>query len=129
MTSQNNKEQARFWLEYSQELSGAIRYREALAAIERALALDPTSVESRYARGTYLAMIAEYEQALADFDSALQLNPTFVPAWDGKAWALGILGQRTAALEAVHRALALDPEYFDALKRKKRLEAMEEKEP
>jgi len=28
-------------------------------------------------------------------------------------------------LESVNRALELDPEYFEALKRKKRLEAME----
>ena len=65
MTSEQNKQQAKFWLEYSQQLSGAIRYAEALAAVERALALD-----------------------------------------------------------AVKRALELDPEYFDAQKRKKRLEAL-----
>jgi molybdenum cofactor cytidylyltransferase len=118
------KEQAHFWLNYSQQLSAAIRYHEALNAIERALALDPENVEIWYAKGTYLAMIAEYQQALSAFEHALELSPNFAPAWDGKAWALGILGQREEALEAVNRALEIDPEYFDAVKRKRRLEAM-----
>lgn len=118
------KQQARFWLEYSQQLSNAIRYSEALAAIERAVALDTTSAEAYYVRGTCLAMLARYEEALADFTIALQLDATYVPAWDGKAWVLGILGRKEEALAANHQALELDPEYFEALKRKKRLEAM-----
>jgi tetratricopeptide (TPR) repeat protein len=69
-------------------------------------------------------MMAKYAEALAAFEHALQLAPQFVPAWDGKAWALGILGRREEALAAVNRALELDPDYFDAVKRKKRLEAM-----
>ena len=40
MVSEEDKKQARFWLEYSQQLSGTIRYAEALAAVERALVLD-----------------------------------------------------------------------------------------
>ncbi len=116
------KAQARFWLDYSHELSGAIRYQEALATVERALALDPTSAEIHYAQGTYLAMLARHTEALAAFEHALELAPLFVPAWDGKAWALSILGHREEALAAVNRALELDPDYFDALKRKKRLE-------
>ncbi|HZT34885.1 MAG TPA: tetratricopeptide repeat protein, partial [Nitrososphaera sp.] len=59
------------------------------------------------------------------FEHALTLDDVFVPAWDGRAWVLGILGRKTEALESVNRALELDPEYFEALKRKKRLEAME----
>ena len=42
----------------------------------------------------------------------------------GKAWVLGILGRRDEALAAVNRALELDPEYFEAVKRKRRLEVM-----
>jgi hypothetical protein len=47
-----------------------------------------------------------------------------VPVWDGTAWALGILGKQEEALAAVNRALELDPEYYDARKRKQRLEKM-----
>ncbi len=41
------KKQAAFWLEYSQQLATAIRYPEALAAINRALELDPDYFEAR----------------------------------------------------------------------------------
>jgi hypothetical protein len=48
----------------------------------------------------------------------------YVPAWDGKAWVLGILGDKVGALAAIDRALELDPGYFEAVKRRKRLEVM-----
>ncbi len=69
-------------------------------------------------------MLAQNEQALEAFEHALALDSGYAPAWDGKAWVLGILGHKTEALLAVNRALELDPEYFEALKRKRRLEAM-----
>ncbi len=122
MVSDEIKNQARFWLEYSQQLSGSIRYAEALAAVDRALALDELSKEAWYAKGTYLGMLGRYDEALEEFEHALGLDEQFVAAWDGKAWVLGILGRKDEALAAVNRALELDPEYFDAEKRKRRLE-------
>ncbi len=118
------KQQAKFWLDYSQQLSNAIRYVEALAAAERAVRLDATSAEAHYVKGTCLAMLARYDEALLDFDAALRLDANYVPAWDGKAWVLGIKGQKVEALAAIDKALELDPEYFEALKRKRRLEVM-----
>ena len=119
------KQQARFWLDYSHQLSTAIRYTESLAAAERALALDETNAEAHYVRGTCMAMLARYDEALTDFNTTLQLDEIYVPAWDGKAWVLGIMGKKEEALAAINRALELDPDYFEAVKRKKRLEAME----
>jgi len=120
----SRKKQALFWLEYSQKLAAEIRYGTALAAVEKALALDKTNVEAWYVKGTCLAMEARYSEALADFEHALSLDIRYVPAWDGKAWVLGILGQKDEALLAVNKALELDPEYYQAQKRKERIEAM-----
>jgi tetratricopeptide (TPR) repeat protein len=122
------KKQAAFWLEYSRELSTAIRYTEALAAAERAVALDGSNAEAWYARGTCQAMLAQYEEALQAFEQALSLDEMYVPAWDGKAWVLGILGDKIGALAAIDRALELDPGYFEAVKRRKRLEVMRDQE-
>ena len=122
--SENRRKEAQFWLEYGQQLSDSIRYSEALAAIERAVSLDEMNVEALYAKGTCLSMMARYNEALETFEHTLLLDEKFVPAWDGKAWALGILGRQAEALAAVNRALELDPEYFDAQKRKQRLEKM-----
>ncbi|GCE46581.1 tetratricopeptide repeat protein [Thermosporothrix hazakensis] len=124
MQEDTKKKQAAFWLEYSQHLSNAIRYVEALSAAEKAVALDPTNTEAWYVKGTCLAMLKRQQEALADFEHALSLNPTYVPAWDGKAWVLGILGRKAEALAAINRALELDPDYFAAQKRKERLEAL-----
>jgi len=124
MDEVQQQQQAAFWRDYSQHLSNAIRYHEALHAAERAVALDATNAEGWYIRGTCFAMLARYEEALQDFEHALALNPYYVPAWDGKAWVLGILGKKDEALAAVNRALELDPTYFDAQKRKQRLELL-----
>jgi tetratricopeptide (TPR) repeat protein len=124
MAEEERRKQAQFWLDYSHQLAAAIRYNEALAAVERSLELDDGSPAPWYAKGTILAMLARHDEALAAFDHALSLDERYAPAWDGKAWALGILGRKDEALAAVDRALALDPQYFDAIKRKKRLEAM-----
>ncbi|HTK08345.1 MAG TPA: tetratricopeptide repeat protein [Ktedonobacteraceae bacterium] len=119
------QQQGEFWLDYSQRLSTAIRYVEALAAAERAVTLLSAHAEAYYVRGTCQAMLAHYDAALADFDVSLQLNAQDAATWDGKAWVLGILGRKEEALAAIEQALALDPDYFEALKRKKRLLAME----
>ena len=126
MTSEQDgrKQQAAFWRDYSQQLSTAIRYTEALRAAERAVALDETNAEGWYIQGTCQAMLAQYEEALRSFEHSLTLDARYVPAWDGKAWVLGILGRKTEALVAVDKALELDPDYFEALKRKKRLQAL-----
>ena len=44
MVTEEQKKQAQFWLGYSQRLSGTIRYTEALAAVERSLAMDDNNV-------------------------------------------------------------------------------------
>lgn len=121
---EQQKQQAAFWLDYSHQLAASIRYSEALAAVERSLALDADSAEAWYLKGTCLGMLAQYEQALAAFEQALAVNADDAPAWDGKAWVLGILGRKAEALAAVNRALALDPEHFEAQQRKRRLEAL-----
>ncbi|GCE17056.1 tetratricopeptide repeat protein [Dictyobacter kobayashii] len=123
-TSDAQRKQALFWLDYSQQLSNSIRYAEALTAAQRSVRLDPANAEAWYARGTCQAMLAHYEEALADFDQALQLNADYVAAWDGKAWVEGILGHKEAALVAVNKALEIEPDYREAKHRKKRLEAL-----
>jgi tetratricopeptide (TPR) repeat protein len=125
-TDEQRRAQAAFWLAYARELWGAIRYPEALAAVERALAFDPQNPAAWYLRGAILCLLARHVEALASFEEALRLDAHYVPAWDGKAWALGVLGRRAEALAAVEEALRLDPHYLEARRRKARLEALPE---
>jgi len=117
---ERRKQQATFWLEYSQQLWGAIRYHEALEAAERALTLDGANPQAWHVKGACLCLLAQHQSALEAFEQALQLDQEYAPAWDGKAWALGIMGRRAEALAAVDEALRLDPDYFEAQRRKKR---------
>src|SRR5579884_445062 len=82
--SEQRKQQAAFWLDYSHQLAASIRYSEALAAVERSLALDEENAEAWYLKGTCLGMLARYEQALAAFEQAIAVNTAYSPAWDGK---------------------------------------------
>lgn len=113
--------QARFWLEYSQQLSTSIRYTEALKAAEKATTLAPAWAEAWYVRGTCQAMLAQYEPALASFQRSLELDDQNASSWDALSWVLGILGRTAEALKANNKALALDPEHMAALKRRERL--------
>jgi tetratricopeptide (TPR) repeat protein len=119
-------DQSAFWLNYARELWGAIRYPEALAAVERALVLAPEDPAAWYLRGACLCLLARHEEALESFEEALRRDRQYVPAWDGKAWALGVLGRRAEALAAVEEALRLDPHYLQAHLRKARLQATAE---
>ncbi|HEX3641517.1 MAG TPA: hypothetical protein VHV10_09520 [Ktedonobacteraceae bacterium] len=46
MDADTKRKQAAFWLDYSQQLSTAIRYVEALMTDERGIALDETNTEA-----------------------------------------------------------------------------------
>jgi tetratricopeptide (TPR) repeat protein len=50
------------------------KYEAALADFDRALGLDPRSVQAWMTRGTLFMRTAQAEKALADFDRALQLD-------------------------------------------------------
>jgi len=97
------KQQARFWREYSQQLSTAIRYVEALAAAERAVALDQADAESWYVKGTCLAMLARHQEALADFEQALSLDARYAPPGMRRrgCWALWAERRRRLPLSIV----------------------------
>jgi len=91
-------------------LSGMDRHSEALADLDRALALEPTNAGFYADRGETYRLTKQYGQALADLDRALDLDSQ-------NAWALGsrgqvhrALGHNTEALNDLDRALAIDSE-------------------
>ena len=61
---------------------------EAVAAFDRALALDAGSAEAWLGRGNVLVELNDYDGALAAFDKALALNSDLAGAWLGRgnAW-------------------------------------------
>ncbi len=92
MNSDAKKMQAAFWLDYSHQLSTAIRYLEALRAVEQAIALDESNAEAWYVKGTCLAMLARYEEALQDFEHALQLERSLCASMGWQGMGIGYPG-------------------------------------
>jgi hypothetical protein len=91
------------------------RYDEALAALDRALALQPDNADAHSNRGIVLSDIKRHDEAIASFDRALQLAPDHVEALSNKAAVLLALKRHDEALACCHRALALAPDHVGAL--------------
>jgi tetratricopeptide (TPR) repeat protein len=82
------------------------------AAVEKALALDPSSPEAHTARGLLLWTHAEgfpSREALAEYRQALTVRPTLDEAWNQRGVILFHVGHLDAASRAVERAVSLNP--------------------
>lgn len=95
------------WL--GEALRAAGRREEAVAALDQALALDPTYDNAWAWRGTLKLAAGDAAGALTDLDRALALRPTS-RAWHDKFRALRALKRVPEALDALERAVRLNAE-------------------
>ncbi len=102
------------WHTYGLDLSSTGRFEDALAAYDRALALDPDDFCAHSNRGAALLALGRFEDALAAFDRALALDPDNAAIHTNRGAALHALGRFEDALAAFDRALALDPGFAAA---------------
>jgi TolB-like protein len=82
----------------------------ALAAIERAMALDPTAGEPHASRGD-LAFHVDLDFALARrvLDRAIELSPGYATAYHWRSEVLRATGHRDESIADLRRAVELDP--------------------
>jgi len=97
-----------------QALAQIGRHADALASLDRAIALNPTALDPALAdahdtRGTVLLAEQRPTEALAAFDAAVALRPTFTEALANRGRALLQLGRAEPALAAFTAAIALNP--------------------
>jgi tetratricopeptide (TPR) repeat protein len=97
------------WFHRGLELARQDRYREALAAFEQAIRLNPNHVGAWLGKGTVLALLGRYQEALAAFEQAIRLDPNDSDAWLAKGLALAELGRYQEALAAFEQAIRLNP--------------------
>lgn len=72
-----DEKNAEAWLLDGNYLFGAFYSKDAFAAYERAISLDPTLAEAYEGRGkVYYYIFGDMESGLRDFDTALRLRPT-----------------------------------------------------
>lgn len=90
------------------------RYDEALAAVDKALALDPAFAEAWLGRGNILSELKRHDDAGAACDKALALQPEFAEAWLGRGNVWRDLGRYEDALSAYDKALQRKPDLAEA---------------
>ncbi|MEB3292169.1 MAG: tetratricopeptide repeat-containing serine protease family protein [Synechococcales bacterium] len=102
------------WANYANTLYRLGRLPEALAALDRALALDFSAAPLWYAQGTLLHSLGRAQEAINSFDRASQLQPQLSRAWQGKAIALLSLNRPVEAVGALDQALQVNPQNYVA---------------
>jgi tetratricopeptide (TPR) repeat protein len=87
------------------------RTDEALAAFDRALAIDPQDAEAHNYRGLALAQLGRTDEALTVFDCALAIDPQDARIHYSRGVVLAKLGRMHEALAAFDEALKINPQF------------------
>ena len=85
------------------------RYGEAVAAFDRAIALDPGYGEAWRNRGLSLSQLHRYDEAEVSYQRALEIDPQDIEAYYERALSRKASGNITGALESVDMAVAIVP--------------------
>src|SRR4051812_34868779 len=89
-------------------LYNAGRDREALAAFDAAIRLDPEAAPTRRYRGALLSRLGQHEQALLDLGKAIELDPKDAGAYKDRGGVYNRLGAYAQALRDLDESLRLD---------------------
>jgi TolB-like protein/Tfp pilus assembly protein PilF len=86
-------------------------HKAALAAAERAVALDPFDAEAHAALGAEFASRGDFARGATEFATALRLNPGHVEALTFYSGWASTFGEPERGAEAADRAIRLNPSY------------------
>jgi tetratricopeptide (TPR) repeat protein len=95
-------------------LGSAKLYEEALESCQKAIDIDPESVNAWVCRGNTLNNIERYEEALENYQKAIDIDPESVNAWVYLGNTLDNLERYKEALESCQKAIDIDPKSVDA---------------
>jgi tetratricopeptide (TPR) repeat protein len=100
-----NPNLAECYVRYAFFLQAMRRHQDALAAVHRAVELDPLSASNICDEGRILYRARQYENAVARYQKALELDPDFPPAISRIAEAYEQLGKFDEALANVQKLM------------------------
>jgi tetratricopeptide (TPR) repeat protein len=86
---------------------------EAMAAIDKALALNPTLPRAYYARAMLHRQQEDLPATLADLEQARRLDPDYLDAYIGLGLVYKEMGDLTKTVASYQQALELDPDNAD----------------
>ena len=92
------------------------RQDEAVARVERALAIDPRNATALRDRIDFLRLARQFEQAEQAATAAIELRPDDPDIHAAAAWVASDQDQEDEAVTRVERALAIDPRNATALR-------------
>lgn len=81
--------------------------KEAMAAYNAAVRLDPKSAGVYQRRGNAYRRLGQYHNALSDYNRAIRLDPQVAESYAGRAFAHTLLSQDKEARRDVTRAIEL----------------------
>jgi tetratricopeptide (TPR) repeat protein len=87
----------------------------AIADFDRAITLDPKSIQAYYNRGIAYFSIRQPDRAIADLDQAIKLDPTNTYAFTNRGVVHAEAGRYALALRDFDQAIGLDPTNANAL--------------
>jgi len=90
------------------------RYEESLAALTRAVGIEPRSAEAQFKLGMTLARLSRHGEARPCLEKAIALRPNFPAASTNLGNTLMQLRLFEQAISAHDRAIALKPDYAEA---------------
>lgn len=85
------------------------RFQDAVAAFERAVALNGRDAGTLFNLGFALQRVDRHEEAIERFRQALELDPTIDRAWYGIGLSLIQRGRYREAIEPLNQAARLQP--------------------
>lgn len=91
------------------------RFKDALAFLDKAIAIDPTLTEAYQCKGLALSKLHDYEGALTVFQQVLRLNPKNSPAYCNRGYCYMQLGRLDEALADLNHCLELSPSLNNAV--------------
>jgi len=97
------------WQWVAQQSPAAQTLEPAVAAVQRALALNDSLYANHITLGYIYLYQQQYEQALAEMERAVALGPTVAGSYAALAEVLSRVGRTEEALEAAAQALRLKP--------------------
>lgn len=95
-----NSEMANLWINRAAVLWHLDRGDETLAALDKAIQIDPKSTQAFVNKGIVLLELKRFEAAIAAYDQALEVDPQANAAWYGRGTALRKLNREEEATAA-----------------------------
>ena len=99
------KAKASSWLTYGNQLWRWQQFKEAISALQKAIAIEPELYQAYYALGLVYSSEGKYQEALQQFDKVIKLKPNYYQAWREQSEILSKLEKYQDALIAINKAI------------------------